>query len=210
MNKADFSTRPHSECLDEETSILEPVDVGHVPTPERACSEEPGFSRQVNRGGSGKRNSGRLAASFAAHSKPRNPGPRCKHMTSPASICLLLVVVTLVAVSAQAGEEPEQAGVCRPILAKAPALQLSQSGVFRWSCSAQGRRGESYYIVFVRPSGTYVLLKVPDGRTEFEFTPDVEGQWRWIVINTDPDRTKPDVESEPGSFSVTPVPGSSP
>lgn len=56
--------------------------------------------------------------------------------------------------------------------------------------------------MFVRPSGTYVLLKVPDGRTSFEFTPDTTGRWRWIVINTDPDRTKPDRESEPGYFDV--------
>ena len=56
--------------------------------------------------------------------------------------------------------------------------------------------------MFIRPVGTYVLLKVPQGRTSFEFTPDMAGMWRWIVINTDPDRTKPDLESEPGYFEV--------
>jgi hypothetical protein len=120
---------------------------------------------------------------------------------------MLLVVATMLAVSVQASEA-EQARVCRPVLEKAPRLEIGQTGIFRWICS-QGPSGDNYYIVFVRPSGTYALLKVPDGRTEFEFTPDVEGQWRWIVINTDPDRTKPDVESEPGSFTVTPLPDTS-
>jgi len=74
--------------------------------------------------------------------------------------------------------------------------------MFSWTCSAHNRPGKGYYIVFVRPSGTYVLLKVPEGRTSFEFTPDTAGSWRWVVINTDPDRTRPDTESEPGHFQV--------
>jgi len=51
-----------------------------------------------------------------------------------------------------------------------------------------------------------VLLRASEGKDSFEFAPDVEGRWRWIVINTDPERTKPDVESEPGRFDVTPLP----
>ncbi len=62
--------------------------------------------------------------------------------------------------------------VCRPVLGVSPVIELGKSGVFAWGCS--GVQGESggYYIVFVRPSGTYVLLKVPKGKTSFEFTAD--------------------------------------
>lgn len=93
--------------------------------------------------------------------------------------------------------------VCRARLAKTPLIELGKAGQFSWSCSEDQKLGKGFYIVFVRPVGTYVLLKVPQGRSEFEFTPDVAGTWRWIVINTDPDRGKPDVESEPGFFQVT-------
>jgi hypothetical protein len=92
--------------------------------------------------------------------------------------------------------------VCRPDLGPSPAIELGKAGAFTWSCTGENEIGKSFYIVFIRPSGTYVLLKVPRGRESFEFTPDTPGTWRWIVINTDPDRTKPDVESKPGHFQV--------
>jgi hypothetical protein len=92
--------------------------------------------------------------------------------------------------------------ICRPDLGPSPAIELGKAGAFTWSCSGENEQGKSFYIVFIRPSGTYVLLKVPQGRESFEFTPDAPGTWRWIVINTDPDRTKPDVESKPGNFQV--------
>lgn len=118
---------------------------------------------------------------------------------------LVLAAATVIPGPASAAQEPEAERVCRPVLEKSPSITLSQTGLFRWNCSSQGKGGGGYYIVFVRPSGTYVLLKVPEGLTTFEFAPDVPGQWRWIVINTDPDRTKPDVESNPSSFEVTPM-----
>lgn len=93
--------------------------------------------------------------------------------------------------------------VCRARLAQTPPIELGKAGQFSWSCSGDQKPGKGFYIVFVRPIGTYVLLKVPQDRSAFEFTPDVAGTWRWIVINTDPDRGKPDVESEPGFFQVT-------
>jgi hypothetical protein len=93
--------------------------------------------------------------------------------------------------------------VCRPNLGPSPTIELGKAGVFTWSCAGGTEKGKGYYIVFIRPSGTYVLLKVSQGRTSFEFAPDTPGLWRWIVINTDPDRTKPDVESTPGHFQVT-------
>jgi hypothetical protein len=92
--------------------------------------------------------------------------------------------------------------VCRAGLVQTPPIELGKAGQFSWSCSEDQKPGKGFYIVFVRPIGTYVLLKVPEGRHVFEFTPDMAGTWRWIVINTDPDRGKPDVESEPGFFQV--------
>jgi hypothetical protein len=92
--------------------------------------------------------------------------------------------------------------VCRPSLGPSPTIELGKAGVFTWSCTGASEKGKGFYIVFIRPSGTYVLLKIPQGRTSFEFAPDTLGMWRWIVINTDPDRTKPDVESSPGHFQV--------
>ncbi len=92
--------------------------------------------------------------------------------------------------------------ICRPQLADSATIELGMAGRFSWTCTGGEKDGNGYYIVFIRPSGTYVLLKVPLGRTSFEFTPDTAGLWRWIVINTDPDRTKPDMESEPGYFQV--------
>jgi len=101
--------------------------------------------------------------------------------------------------STETGPEQE---ICRPILGPSPQIELGKPGQFEWTCMDGRHDGQGYYVVFVRPAGTYVLLKVPHGRTSFEFTPDVEGVWRWIVINTDPDRTKPDLESEAGFFQV--------
>lgn len=92
--------------------------------------------------------------------------------------------------------------ICRPVLALSQTIELGRAGLFKWTCAGGEKAAGGYYVVFIRPSGTYVLLKVPEGRTSFEFTPDAQGGWRWIVINTDPDRTKPDVESEPGYFQV--------
>jgi hypothetical protein len=96
-------------------------------------------------------------------------------------------------------------GICKPVLGNSPSIKLGEEGVFTWDCLEGGKEGSGYYIVFIRPSGTYVLLKVPQGRMSLPFTPDISGKWRWIVINTDPDRTKADVESEPGHFQVVPA-----
>jgi hypothetical protein len=98
--------------------------------------------------------------------------------------------------------EAGDADVCRPQLEKAANIDLGKAGIFRWSCPGKAVSGNGFYIVFIRPQGTYVLLKVPENRTFFEFTPDQPGRWRWIVITTDPDRSKPDLESEPGFFEV--------
>ncbi|MGB6065680.1 MAG: hypothetical protein WBG50_12805 [Desulfomonilaceae bacterium] len=103
---------------------------------------------------------------------------------------------------AYSAEEGGGSLVCPPTLAPARTIELGKAGVFKWTCSGGDQKGNGFYIVFIRPAGTYVLLKVPVGKTSFEFTPDVPGLWRWIVINTDPDRAKPDVESKPGYFHV--------
>ena len=95
--------------------------------------------------------------------------------------------------------------ICRPSLSRGPSIEMGNSGIFGWKCDESSGKGAGFYIVFIRPSGTYVLLKVPIGKTSFEFTPDSTGSWRWMVINTDPDRSRPDVESEPGNFQVTPT-----
>ncbi|HMK34878.1 MAG TPA: hypothetical protein VK463_07420 [Desulfomonilaceae bacterium] len=99
-------------------------------------------------------------------------------------------------------EGDHRGGICRPILTSPEAIELGKAGVFSWSCQGGDKAGSGYYVVFIRPAGTYVLLKVPEHRTSFEFTPDAVGAWRWIVINTDPDGTKPDVESESTNFQV--------
>lgn len=103
-----------------------------------------------------------------------------------------------------ADEAQNVPGVCRPMLGPASTVELGNPGTFTWTCHGNQGEGNGYYIVFIRPSGTYVLLKVPKKRMSFEFTPDVEGTWRWLVINTDPDRSRPDVESKKGRFLVTP------
>ncbi len=92
--------------------------------------------------------------------------------------------------------------ICRPQLAESTTVELGMAGQFSWTCAGGEKEGNGYYIVFIRPDGRFVLLKVPVGRSSFEFTPDAAGLWRWLVINTDPDRTKPDMESEPGYFQV--------
>lgn len=93
--------------------------------------------------------------------------------------------------------------ICRPTLGASRTIELGKAGVFEWTCRGGEKEGRGFYIVFIRPVGTYVLLKVPLGRVSFEFAPDMTGMWRWIVINTDPDRSLPDLESEPGYFEVT-------
>jgi hypothetical protein len=101
------------------------------------------------------------------------------------------------------GAEGSEDKVCKPRLYQTPPIELGRAGQFNWYCSDDSKSGKGFYIVFIRPVGTYVLLRVPQDRTSFEFAPDAPGKWRWIVINTDPDRGKPDVESEPGFFQVT-------
>lgn len=102
---------------------------------------------------------------------------------------------------------PQTGEICKPELLDSPVIELGNAGVFQWGCNHDQPGGEGFYIVFIRPSGTYVLLKVPKGRTAFEFTPDAPGMWRWMVINTHPDRTKSDVESAPGYFQVVAMEG---
>jgi hypothetical protein len=110
--------------------------------------------------------------------------------------------MAVIAASTVGADEHE---ICRPSLLPLQSVDLGKSGEFRWNCS--GPESEvGFYIVFIRPSGTYVLLKVPRDRNSFEFTPDVSGIWRWIVIHTDPDRSKSDAESDPGTFLVTETP----
>jgi len=99
-------------------------------------------------------------------------------------------------------EQDSAERLCRPQPGPSPTIEMGKAGHFNWACSGGEKGGNGFYVVFIRPAGTYVLLKVPEGRHSFEFTPDAPGMWRWIVINTDPDRTKPDVESEPGYFQA--------
>jgi len=117
-------------------------------------------------------------------------------------VALVLAGTALVFAAGQPASGDQRSNVCRPVLGASPVIELGKTGVFTWTCSGGHKESGGYYIVFVRPVGTYVLLKVPRGRATFEFMPDVTGAWRWIVINTDPDRAKPDVESEQGSFQV--------
>lgn len=118
--------------------------------------------------------------------------------------CLLLIFAWFAPLERQLAAQEQQSQVCKPRLDHVSPVELGKSVTFRWTCPPEQGTGGGYYIVFIRPSGTYVLLKVSEGRTSYEFTPDTVGQWRWLVINTDPDRTKPDVESEPGRFETTP------
>lgn len=92
--------------------------------------------------------------------------------------------------------------ICRPILSPFLTIELGKPGLFQWNCDEEKAAGNGFYVVFIRPNSTYVLLKVSQGRSSFEFTPDMIGIWRWIVINTDPDRSKPDLESDPSNFLV--------
>ena len=132
-------------------------------------------------------------------------------MSNPAEkqLSLIIIVTSIVALTVVIAAPSIGANenvTCRPALVPLPSVELGKSGEFHWTCS--GPESEiGFYIVFIRPSGTYVLLKVPGGRNSFEFTPDVSGVWRWIVIHTDPDRSRPDAESEPGTFLVTETPG---
>ena len=101
-----------------------------------------------------------------------------------------------------AGTEGDTPGICRPSLGASPTIEMGRAGFFEWTCPDGEKKGSGFYVVFIRPSGTYVLLKVPKDRHSFEFTPDTAGMWRWLVINTDPDPTKPDLESDQGYFQV--------
>lgn len=103
---------------------------------------------------------------------------------------------------AEGDRTSERTNICRPYIEPVAAVSLGESALFHWTCRGGKESGEGYYIVFIRPVGTYVLLRVPRNRNSFEFTPDTEGQWRCIVIHTDPDRTQPDLESEPLYFEV--------
>lgn len=80
--------------------------------------------------------------------------------------------------------------ICKPELSGSQPIEMGHSGMFGWACDETRGKGAGYYIVFIRPTGTYVLLKVPIGKNSFEFTPDTTGLWRWMVINTDPDLYK--------------------
>jgi hypothetical protein len=122
---------------------------------------------------------------------------------------LLLTCAWFAALEGPLVAQNQQAGICKPRLEQISPIELGRAGLFTWRCPSEEGVGGGYYVVFIRPSGTYVLLKVPEGRTSYEFTPDAVGHWRWLVINTDPDRTKPDVESEPGRFETTPPKDSS-
>lgn len=115
---------------------------------------------------------------------------------------LVLAITAPGPVWGTAREHSDPPRVCTPVLETVPVIELGESGLFTWTCARSQGEGSGYYVVFIRPAGTYVLLKVPRGRTSFEFTPDTGGMWRWIVINTDPDTTRPDVESQPGYFQV--------
>jgi hypothetical protein len=121
--------------------------------------------------------------------------------TTRSSFILVALCVMLRAACAFC-QEHGAGEICKPELVEASAIEMGNPGEFKWVCDHSLPLGEGFYVVFIRPSGTYVLLKVPRGRTSFEFTPDAVGTWRWMVINTHPDKTKPDVESSPGNFQV--------
>jgi hypothetical protein len=134
-------------------------------------------------------------------------GPGGTVLSSPArersSLVISIVsIIVLAGITSSIADEPALRETCRPTLVRLTHVELGKSGEFRWDCLGE-ESDVGFYIVFIRPSGTYVLLKVPRGRNSFEFTPDIPGTWRWLVIHTDPDRSKPDAESEPGTFLVT-------
>jgi hypothetical protein len=118
------------------------------------------------------------------------------------SLMILTVLSFLLPTALVISAENHGDDICKPELLNSPVVELGAAAIFEWACSERKSAGEGFYVVFIRPSGTYVLLKVPKGRTSFEFTPDTVGQWRWMVINTHPDRTKPDIESALGYFKV--------
>ncbi len=134
-------------------------------------------------------------------------GPGGTVLSSPAQersslVISIVSIIVLAGITSSIADEPASRETCRPTLVRLTHVELGKSGEFHWNCSGE-ESDVGFYIVFIRPSGTYVLLKVPRGRTSFEFTPDIPGTWRWLVIHTDPDRSKPDAESEPGTFLVT-------
>ncbi len=137
-------------------------------------------------------------------------GPGGTVLSSPAQersslVISIVSIIVLAGITSSIADEPASRETCRPTLVRLTHVELGKSGEFHWNCSGE-ESDVGFYIVFIRPSGTYVLLKVPRGRTSFEFTPDIPGTWRWLVIHTDPDRSKPDAESEAGTFLVTESP----
>lgn len=118
------------------------------------------------------------------------------------SVIIIVSLTELVFCSESNGNGQASLEICKPELSALQVIELGHSGIFSWLCDEARRKGAGYYVVFIRPTGTYILLKVPIGKNSFEFTPDTTGLWRWMVINTDPDRSKPDVESDPGNFHV--------
>jgi hypothetical protein len=122
--------------------------------------------------------------------------------TTTIRLMLALAFFTLTVTGTPNALGDEKAKVCRPELSEVKQVELGQEHIFSWTCPEEKMTGKGYYIVFIRPSGTYALFRVDDKSRSFKFKPDIAGQWRWIVINTDPDRTKPDVESKAGIFQV--------
>ena len=122
------------------------------------------------------------------------------------SLMILTALSFLLPTALVISAENQAEDICKPELLNSPVVELGAAAIFEWACDERKSAGEGFYVVFIRPSGTYVLRKVPKGRTSFEFTPDTVGQWRWMVINTHPDRTKPDIESALGFFKVNTAP----
>ncbi len=122
----------------------------------------------------------------------------------PSAWALIFLLCSLAAMSdwQARAEEGADLTICRPVLSPFLTIELGKPGMFQWTCDEEKAAGSGFYVAFIRPNSTYVLLKVPQGRHSFEFTPDMVGIWRWIVINTDPDRSKPDLESDPSNFLV--------
>lgn len=118
------------------------------------------------------------------------------------SLTILIVFSFLFPTALAISAEGQGEDICKPEFLNSPVVELGHAAIFEWTCDERKSAGEGFYVVFIRPAGTYILLKVPKGRTSFEFTPDTVGQWRWMVINTHPDRTKPDIESALGYFKV--------
>lgn len=125
-----------------------------------------------------------------------------REVTGPIAMVSLAVIAALSSGVIAASADDSTGRVCEPVLGPSQTVMLGEPARFTWTCSGGSISGSGFFVVFIRPSGTYALLRVPKGRTWYEFSPDSVGVWRWIVINTDPDRGRPDVESEKGYFQV--------